>query len=738
MAADPASGSQNSRQAGSGTAVEIATVGGILLLALAARVVYAYNLPLNGDELKHLRVAREISLYPDTFYFPLGNPVTNHPNGVLYLIAAARWIGGGSFLGIRLIFIALNLGGLLGIYFLARSYFGPRAAAAALFLASVDRCMVAYSSQFHAAPVSLSLVPWVLLLMQACVDRGKPRDWVLLGILCGTGWNLYQLFLFLPAVFVVYVLLSGKIFSVMKQPWAYVALGLFLALFAPNILWNVANRWPNVRYGSVKSGTLGVCPRFLVIYLGGLLLCLKDPVWIVMYLGEKVHMPVQVPCHWLAGLLYLGCLVYAVLRLRKGRVGLLLTAVLVPAAVCTVVAADEPLDNFRWASCTLVPILCLTGWVAAKAMSHYVGKAIVGAFMVGLGVLLVIFLSGPKWGYFCPEWERAYVGRVIGMDSQCSWNPRQFPPDRTKAEIRELSDQAIARHPESIVAWYYRGHFAANAAGQVEAFERALELDPNNPLVISCVADDLADAGDWAGAKKLLERVRARDPEWFTVHRNLAEAEYHLGHYASAVASARRALAIKPEGDDVYRLLYTIYDAMGDKAQADASLAAYAARQGFSPAAAYLSLAQEFWRQGKPDKGRMCLEWAIRAKPRRAEDHALIGVLLGNKLNLIDRAIEHLEAAVRLGSSDPNVYYNLGLAMEAKGQFTQAMGYYKRAVQLDANHGEAHVRLGILLTQQNRIDEAREHFQTAERLGFAIPDTYYNPLRPDSENESGP
>ena len=96
MKTGSASEGQDPRQTGSGSAFEIATVGAILLLAVGVRVFYAYDLPLNGDEISHLAIARTISLCPGTFYFPLGNSVTYHPNGVLYLIAMADWIGRGN------------------------------------------------------------------------------------------------------------------------------------------------------------------------------------------------------------------------------------------------------------------------------------------------------------------------------------------------------------------------------------------------------------------------------------------------------------------------------------------------------------------------------------------------------------------------------------------------------------------------------------------------------------------
>ena len=84
------------RHAGHGRVVRIALLGGILLVALGARVFYAYGLPLSFDEVEHLRVAREISLRPGSFNLPLDSPVTSHALGVVYLTALFDWAGGGN------------------------------------------------------------------------------------------------------------------------------------------------------------------------------------------------------------------------------------------------------------------------------------------------------------------------------------------------------------------------------------------------------------------------------------------------------------------------------------------------------------------------------------------------------------------------------------------------------------------------------------------------------------------
>ncbi len=53
-----------------------------------------------------------------------------------------------------------------------------------------------------------------------------------------------------------------------------------------------------------------------------------------------------------------------------------------------------------------------------------------------------------------------------------------------------------------------------------------------------------------------------------------------------------------------------IYDAMGDRPQAEASLQAYVATHPHGPMAAYQELAELFRQQGEPEKARRILERA--------------------------------------------------------------------------------------------------------------------------------
>src|SRR6266566_4703909 len=66
------------------------------------------------------------------------------------------------------------------------------------------------------------------------------------------------------------------------------------------------------------------------------------------------------------------------------------------------------------------------------------------------------------------------------------------------------------------------------------------------------------------------------------------------------------------------------------------------------------------------------------------------------------------------GDRDADDWYELGLEMEAVGP-DEARDAYRRALELDAHHADAHVNLGRLLHEQGMIEEAERHYRLALR-----------------------
>jgi tetratricopeptide (TPR) repeat protein len=64
------------------------------------------------------------------------------------------------------------------------------------------------------------------------------------------------------------------------------------------------------------------------------------------------------------------------------------------------------------------------------------------------------------------------------------------------------------------------------------------------------------------------------------------------------------------------------------------------------------------------------------------------------------------------GDLDAEDWYDLGLELEAVAP-DEARDAYRRALELDAHHADAHVNLGRLLHEQGMIEEAERHYRLA-------------------------
>jgi tetratricopeptide (TPR) repeat protein len=66
------------------------------------------------------------------------------------------------------------------------------------------------------------------------------------------------------------------------------------------------------------------------------------------------------------------------------------------------------------------------------------------------------------------------------------------------------------------------------------------------------------------------------------------------------------------------------------------------------------------------------------------------------------------------GDFDAAAWYELGLELEAVAP-VEARDAYRRALELDAHHADAHVNLGRLLHEQGLVEEAERHYRQALR-----------------------
>ncbi len=77
---------------------------------------------------------------------------------------------------------------------------------------------------------------------------------------------------------------------------------------------------------------------------------------------------------------------------------------------------------------------------------------------------------------------------------------------------------------------------------------------------------------------------------------------------------------------------------------------------------------------------------------------------------LAREAARSARATADVGSDD---WFQIGLECESVAAFAEAKAAYRRAVEIDASHGEAHINLGRLLHADGRVADAASHYRQA-------------------------
>ena len=101
----------------------------------------------------------------------------------------------------------------------------------------------------------------------------------------------------------------------------------------------------------------------------------------------------------------------------------------------------------------------------------------------------------------------------------------------------------------------------------------------------------------------------------------------------------------------------------------------------------------------------------LQVLPRSAGDRDRLGADFGTKS--LDAAIAGYGKRLEVVPEDPNVHYDLGVALEKKGEINEAISHYRRALEIDPGHAYSHYNLGLALVSKGEGDEALSRFRTA-------------------------
>ncbi|MBS1849528.1 MAG: sulfatase-like hydrolase/transferase [Acidobacteria bacterium] len=269
--------------------------------------------------------------------------------------------------------------------------------------------------------------------------------------------------------------------------------------------------------------------------------------------------------------------------------------------------------------------------------------------------------------------------------------------------------------PEALEKLRALGYVAYRAPVSPEALAAGLP-DPKSKLwEFNAIlkAGDAFQAGDVAGGKALLDKVRDGDPKMYIVPFMLGENALRRREWDEAATELQKCLELNPNFDQAMaglaRALVNLDRAAEAKAWLDKALQ-------FNPQN-YRAWYERGFIESKsnPPAAIADMEKAVAIQPNFASLRRDLGMLQFQQQNY-GEAAKHLAKAAELGLRQAQLFNFLGICYSRTGELKKALASYTQALKLDPNLAQAHLNLGFVYQRLNDPANARKEYSTACRL----------------------
>jgi tetratricopeptide (TPR) repeat protein len=291
----------------------------------------------------------------------------------------------------------------------------------------------------------------------------------------------------------------------------------------------------------------------------------------------------------------------------------------------------------------------------------------------------------------------------------------------------------IAREyaPRSM-SWIYlsgvvQAELGADATA-VDSFQQSLRLEPGYVPARVRLADSLMRMGALEASRGEYEALAGQFPEFALAHYGLGRVASTLGDATGARAHFQRAVDLEQEFGPAHYSLALAYRNTGLTAPAQAHLDAYrqfGTRRPMPPdrlldqikslkgtARELLAKGAQLGQAGRLTESIAVHLKAVAADPADAQAHVNLISLYG-RVGQPDRAEQHYQAALGLGTSLAEAHYNYGVLLAAASRYDEAADAFRRALGVNAFHAQAHNNLAALLARQGRLADAAAHYREA-------------------------
>ena len=288
-----------------------------------------------------------------------------------------------------------------------------------------------------------------------------------------------------------------------------------------------------------------------------------------------------------------------------------------------------------------------------------------------------------------------------------------------------------------------------NAA--IQQYQAAIKINPSDAKTYHNLANAYAKSEMFDFAIKQYDIALSLDPNFLEIYKGLAQAYRSRGMIDKAIMILKMAVDVNSYDADLYMALGSMYQEQKNYDQAISNYRLALAFKNDSVPAAYglgcvylqnqmyydaiaqfrtvlyyepanaranFGLGLTYNKLGWVEDEIAAYQNALRTDPNMTPAWLNLAQVYMNQKKY-DLAIRtYLQVADQVSSAD--VFYNLGVAYSIQKQYTEAMKYYSKAVELQPDYPAAHNNLAITLYLLGQYKQALKHAEIAQSQGYEV------------------
>lgn len=245
----------------------------------------------------------------------------------------------------------------------------------------------------------------------------------------------------------------------------------------------------------------------------------------------------------------------------------------------------------------------------------------------------------------------------------------------------------------------------------IDAYEQAIQLEPENDIPYSRQSNLLIFTGDTARALTKAEKAVILNPESAENLAGYCHALDWEGQYADAYDACECAIDLDPAYAPGYAYLSEIYADQGYWAKAK-TVAQQALEVDFQSPEAHYDMAYALEVQGRYAEAIEFYKNAITLRPKLAFYYSAAGQNY-YWLGKMEEAAKMFGEAIKLNPTDSRNYDQIGWAFHSNGEDSRAIDALEQAISVDQANYRAWGRLGSIYYFRQNYEEAIKLLPTA-------------------------